>query len=152
MDMATMKRLPTTTRVYWFAHSLGVGVLLTAAICTAIIFFRWPVPLTPIIAVAVTILIIDLLLIPMRQRWYRYAVTPDHCRIEHGRFMHTTTSLSSHQILQTEVSQGPLLRMLGLAEVRFVLVTGGVELAPVAAEEAERIRATILSAPHCEER
>lgn len=136
--------LPTATRAYWVVHTAIVSVVLTSVAVGAKVLFDLPVSIWLILGIAIAVLAADLAFIPMRHRWYRYTVTAQECRITRGRFVQRVTTLATRQILHTEVSQGPILRIFGLAEVRFSLVVGGHDLAPVAAQEAERIRAMLV--------
>lgn len=139
-----LDRLPAETRTYWTIHSIVVAVLLTGVACGVTVVLSMPVPVPFILGLAGFSLAVDLTLIPLRHRWYRYTVTPDECRIVRGRFVLRTVTLAVPQVLHTEISQGPLLRMFGLAEVRLKMVVGGQDIGPVSAPEAARIRRTVL--------
>lgn len=83
-----------------------------------------------------------------RWRWrtYRYDLTSDATEIAHGRVFLRERSIPTRRAFGVEVVQGPLLRALGLVELRIVTVVGTHPLGPVPPDEAERIRTVITGA------
>lgn len=137
--------LPLATRTFWFLESAVSTAFFTLLVIAATLYFQWPIPLWVIASIAAVVFAGDIALNALKHRWYRYDVAADSCRIVQGRFVRSTTTVASPQILHTEIEQGPLLRLFGLAQVRLALVVGSVALAPVAEIEAERIRATLVA-------
>lgn len=140
----TLSTLPASARTYWIVRAFLVALATCLVAVGVVVAFSWPFPVQAIVAVVAAILAVDAVLIPLRHAWYRYSVTPEEFHISRGRFLLHTTTVAVPNILHAEVSQGPLLRLFGLVEVRIKLVVGDHELGPVSPLEAERIRQTIL--------
>lgn len=97
--------------------------------------------------IATTALIIDIAFVHRwRCRTYRYDLTAEATRISHGRVFLRERSIPTNRTFGVEITQGPLLRAFGLAELRIVTVVGSHPLGPVPPLEAERIRAAITGA------
>lgn len=137
-------RLPMQARTYRMVQAIGVALLVTAVACAIVVAFRLPVPVAAVVGVAAAVLGLDLSLIPLRHAWYRYRVTDREFHVSRGRFVLRTITVAVPRILHAEVSQGPLLRVFGLADVRIKMVLGDHDLGPVTAGEAEHIRQVIL--------
>lgn len=73
-----------------------------------------------------------------------YGVSSETVAIARGVMVRTITVIPARQIMNVQVVHGPLLRHLGLVQVRFTTIAGSPTLGPVRPEEADAIRARIL--------
>ncbi|WP_436849207.1 PH domain-containing protein [Streptomyces atriruber] len=141
-------------------RSLLVTVQMTGGVVTAIgvpitLSFQGWVAMGPVIAWAVGL---SLLLIAsgvgldaLRLRHSRYRVGPDRAELRSGILFAKHRSLSRDRIRSVDLVAHPLLRLLGLVEVR--IGTGEqsagqeatLELRPVRRAEGERLRRELLS-------
>lgn len=91
-------------------------------------------------------LVID---IPFVNRWEvrntSYTVTPEVVFIRRGLLVRRTTTLSTAQILNVEIVQGPLLRAFDLVKVRFTCIADVEGITGVTEDAAREIRDTILA-------
>lgn len=135
---------PNAARTYAMVRAILAAVLVTPIIFVVVTVLRVPVSVPVVAVLAGLVLAVDLIFIRLGHPYYRYMVTGREFHVARGRFILTTVTVAVSQILHAEVSQGPLLRLFDLAEVRVKMVVGGHDLGPVAPSEAERIRLTIL--------
>lgn len=70
-------------------------------------------------ALTVVLTVADLIwLIPLRARYFRYALTERGVEIHTGRFLYRRILVPYHQVLYTNVRRGPLLRRYGLESLQ----------------------------------
>lgn len=123
-----------------------VGTPLLAAATLLIPDHTWRTgALIAIVALSVIGLLVD---IPFVNRWEvrntSYTVTPDVVFIRRGLLIRRTTTISTAQILNVEVVQGPLLRAFGLVKVRFTCISEVEGITGITESAAAEIRDIIL--------
>ncbi|MFT4052748.1 MAG: PH domain-containing protein [Microbacterium sp.] len=74
-----------------------------------------------------------------------YSVTGAYVYIARGRLWRRSVVIATPQILNVEISQGPLLRAFGLVSVRLLSIVELEHLGPLERDAAERIRSTVLA-------
>lgn len=94
-------------------------------------------------AAALLILLSNAMLLQLRYRTYRYAVTEREVFVRRGRLIQRSITVATPHVLHAEVTHGPVLRAFGLVKVTVNLVVGEQEIGPVTRQEAERIRQLI---------
>lgn len=103
-----------------------------------------------LIAIAVLTAVGLLVDIPFVNRWEvrntSYTVTPEVVFIRRGLLIRRTTTISTAQILNVEIVQGPLLRAFGIVKVRFTCISETEGITGITEAAAEEIRDTILRA------
>lgn len=77
-----------------------------------------------------------------------YTATESYVYIANGRIVRKSVTIATPHILNVVVLQGPVLRAMGLAGVRFTNLVESDVLGPVTPEEAERIRSVVLRSVH----
>lgn len=119
---------------------------LVAVACLQIPDSGWRI--AALIAVGVLTLATFVVDIPFVNRWEyentTYAVTRDTVFIRRGLLLRRTTTLSTAQILNVEIAQGPLLRAFGLVRVKFACIADVESLTGLSPEAAAEIRDIIL--------
>ncbi|MFV0373287.1 PH domain-containing protein [Microbacterium sp.] len=89
--------------------------------------------------------VLDLVILnPLEIAYTSYTVTADFVYIRRGRFFRRSLVISTAQILNVEIVEGPLLRAFGVVKVSFTCLTEEKSISPVRSQEAERIRALVL--------
>lgn len=74
-----------------------------------------------------------------------YEVTEDAVRLRRGMLLRRDTVISTAQLLNVTIIDGPLLRRYGLAKVAFTTIAHIEPLGPVTAAEALRLRSRALA-------
>lgn len=123
-----------------------VGTPILAAATLLIPDLTWRVWVLAGIGVLTLVgLLVD---IPFVNRWEvrntSYTVTPEVVFIRRGLLIRRTTTISTAQILNVEIVQGPLLRAFDLVKVRFTCIADVEGLSGLTADAAAEIRDTIL--------
>lgn len=75
-----------------------------------------------------------------------YTVTPAYVYLTVGWLWRRSTVISTAQILNVEIVQGPLLRAFDAVSVRFTCISEVEALGPLERDAAEHVRATVLRA------
>jgi membrane protein YdbS with pleckstrin-like domain len=73
-----------------------------------------------------------------------YSVDASQVQVARGKVFRRVVTISTAQILNIEIRQGPLLRHFGLVKVKFICIADVETLGPVSVTAAEAMRHTIL--------
>lgn len=132
----------------------NIRTLILAAILTPLAVaacFQIPSPgwrIAAFVALGVLTLATFAIDIPFVNRWEfqntTYTVTRDTVFIRRGLLLRRTTTISTAQILNVEIAQGPLLRAFGLVKVKFACIADVESLTGLTPQAAETIRDTVL--------
>lgn len=100
--------------------------------------------LTLLAVLTVTSAVTELLFLNrLRVRYTSYTVDPEIIYIARGALIRRRVLIPTRQVLNVESVQGPLLRKLGLAEVRFKSITHVESLGPLDPAAVVAIRRTL---------
>lgn len=130
----------------------GLGtVVVTVALSVATSFIpdpMWRAALWILMAaLAVVSLLVELPWLNRKQVEHTsFMVTPDFVYITRGWLWRRSMVISTAQILNVEVVQGPLLRAFDVVSVRFTCISEIEGLGPLERDAAELVRATVLRA------
>lgn len=145
---ASLTSLPD--RALRYAHTrtiLTTTTALTLALVAATLLEGRPRMALVVLGVPVIVLlgVLDALLFnPLQHRWTGYYVKPEAINLATGRLFRSVTTIDGTKVLAIDVTQGPLLRSMGLAVVRFRCLTEMPALGPIGLAEAERIRSALI--------
>ncbi|MFW0772909.1 PH domain-containing protein [Paenarthrobacter nitroguajacolicus] len=142
--------LPPAALRYLMIRSVAEVLITGILACGLIILLvppSWSAPcLLAMVVLIAAGLIIDVPIVSrLTIRHTSYEVDKDAVRIKRGFVVSKDTVLSTAQILNVSVIEGPLLRQGGLAKVRFVTLHHVEPLGPVERTVAEEIRRQALS-------
>ncbi len=149
-DLGSEQRLPRGALTYVRVRSLielvaGAAVLGAGA---ALI----PEPMWRVVAIAVLCgltvigLAIELPIIDrLRGERLSFSVRPDVITLSRGAVFRRVTIIPTRQVLNVEITEGPLLRHAGFVVVRFTSITVTPSLGPITRRTAQRIREIVLS-------
>lgn len=127
----------------------GLEALLVVIVAVLVIVTVVPGNVRPISTAAVVgfaglTAIIDIPFIdPARTRSVSFGLEGDFLRIRHGIFVRQDIVLPTDRILNITVVQGPILRVFGLAKIRFATISHFVPLGPLDVDEALRFRGEV---------
>ncbi|WP_326967155.1 PH domain-containing protein [Arthrobacter sp. CG_A4] len=142
--------LPPVALKYLTVRST-VEVLVTGGLACGLALWLvpgdWRLPTLVVMAILIVAgLIVDVPIVSrLTMRYTSYHVGPDAVRIKRGFLLSKDTVLSTAQILNVSIIEGPLLRRFGLAKVRFVTLNHVEPLGPVERSVALEIRRQALS-------
>lgn len=128
-----------------------VEVLATGALACGLALWLvpggWRLPTIVVMAILMIAgLIVDVPIVSrLTMRHTSYHVGADAVRIKRGFLLSKDTVLSTAQILNVSIIEGPLLRRFGLAKVRFTTLNHVEPLGPVERGVAVEIRRQALS-------
>jgi membrane protein YdbS with pleckstrin-like domain len=80
----------------------------------------------------------------LRMQYTTYSVDASQVQVARGKVFRRVVTISTAQILNIEIRQGPLLRHFGLVKVKFICIADVETLGPVSVTAAEAMRHTIL--------
>lgn len=80
----------------------------------------------------------------LRMQYTTYSVDASQVHIARGKVFRQAVTISTAQIFNIEIRQGPLLRHFGLVKVKFICIADVEPLGPLTTTAAETIRNTIL--------
>lgn len=128
-----------------FEVILGGGVLAAGVLLLAPDGWKWP--LLALLAVLTIVgLVVEIPLINrVIMRHTTYQVDDDAVRIRRGFLISRDIVISTAQILNVTIIEGPLLRHHGLVTVRFLSIDHVEPLGPLDHEEALRLRSRALA-------
>ncbi|MFE4194712.1 PH domain-containing protein [Paenarthrobacter sp. NPDC056912] len=142
--------LPPVALRYLMIRST-VEVLTTGTLLCGLVLWlvpgSWSAPSIAVMAILIAAgLIVDVPIVSrLTMRHTSYAVDTDAVRVKRGFLLSKDTVLSTAQILNVAIIEGPLLRRFGLAKVRFTTLNHVEPLGPVERGVAEEIRREALS-------
>lgn len=128
-----------------------IEVLMTGALACGLALWlvpgSWRMPTLVIMAILIIAgLIVDVPIVSrLTMHHTSYQVGADAVRIKRGVLLSKDTVLSTAQILNVSIIEGPLLRRFGLAKVRFTTLNHVEPLGPVERGVAVEIRRQALS-------
>ncbi|MBP2436605.1 PH domain-containing protein [Microbacterium amylolyticum] len=94
---------------------------------------------------AIVVMALDILVINVRLiRSVRYTIDAQSLRIRRGLLIKQEMELPLRHVISVSIVQGPMLRRLGLAKVRFMTIAQPQVLGPVDVLTAEKIRASVV--------
>lgn len=143
-------KLPRVALKYLMVHAalevLGVGLVSSMALFW-LLPVDWKLPALAVMMVLIIMgLIVDVPIISrLTMRYTSYHVDSDAVRISRGILFSKDMVLSTAQILNISIVDGPLLRKFGLAKVRFTTLNHVEPLGPVSLENAIAIRQEALA-------
>lgn len=141
-------RLPRGALGYVNIRSLLGVVVLTVVLAVAlpiIVPAEWRTMVLVGAGLVVVIgTVIDLIVNRLAVRATVYGVTPDFVRIRRGVLVTSDTVIPAAQIMNISVIEGPVLRRLGMARLRFTCIAHVEPLGPLSVDEALRVRDVLL--------
>lgn len=147
-DSTVLRPLDPRVRVLWWT----VGALAAVPPLAIVLLLAWTVPLPgppwAVPAAAAAGLAVGVAAAsPLRYARWRFAVTAEHLRIRRGVVWVRETVIPLRRLQFVDTRQGPLTRLLGLAEVVVHTAAPGVSghLVGLDAGEAERLRERLAS-------
>ena len=129
-----------------------VEVLMTGVLACGLALWLvpagWKLPVLVVLAILILIgLVIDVPIVSrLTMRHTSYHVGADAVRIRRGFLLSRDTVLSTAQILNVSIVEGPLLRRFGLAKLKFTTLNHVEPLGPVERGVAMELRRQALSA------
>ncbi|AFG36259.1 PH domain-containing protein [Spirochaeta africana] len=132
--------LSPRAKTVWAVRSAVIGLGISGATAAAAILW-WPQPgvLTGIAAggaLLVLWLVSGSVMVPqVRWRIWRYRIDPDRIQLRRGLLIRTHASIPAARVQHADTSQGPLLRLFGLARVQ-IFTAGSTHEIPVLPEAA----------------
>lgn len=107
-----------------------ITVLLTASVSGVVAWFVFEplrVILAIILLVVATAIIFEIQIMNrLRVRNTSFTVTGDEIYIVRGLLVRRFTSIATSQVLNVEITEGPILRRFGLVKIRFTHAPAGV--------------------------
>ena len=125
--------------------SIVTGLVL-CAVCVPFIlmgtWFGWPA-----LAVAVVIGVVLLVLAPRRVRSIGYVLRPDDLLFKRGIMWHRVVAIPYGRMQLIDVNRGPVARLLGLSELKFVTAAAstGVTIPGLPEKVADELRDRLVS-------
>lgn len=137
LDFRTVSPRLATVRVV--SSLIGVAPLLIAAALGAVLLAKW---LWIVFAALLVLSLWILWLIPRQVRAMRYALSDDEFCIRRGVMFRSLTLIPYGRIQYVEVSEGPIARKFGIAEIQLHTASASTDatLNGVPVEEAARLR------------
>jgi membrane protein YdbS with pleckstrin-like domain len=123
-----------------------VGGVIAAAIATALWFMaRWPLAWIALIVIAVVV-IVALIIAPRRARAIGYVLRDDDLLMRRGIMFQRFVAVPYGRMQLIDMNRGPVARILGLAELRFVTAAAAtnVSIPGLPESEAVRLRDTLV--------
>ncbi|CAD6006036.1 PH domain-containing protein [Agreia sp. COWG] len=98
------------------------------------------------VGVAVAITVVMFFVAPRRVRSYGYQLRADDLLFRRGIMFHRVVSVPYGRMQLIDINRGPVARLLGLAELRFVTAAAatGVTLPGLADADADALRDTLV--------
>ena len=126
-----------------------ITVLLTASVSGVVAWFVFEslrvMILAIILLVVATAIIFEIQIMNrLRVRNTSFTVTGDEIYIVRGLLVRRFTSIATSQVLNVEITEGPILRRFGLVKIRFTCIADVEPLGPVTPVMAETIRSAVL--------
>jgi uncharacterized protein len=125
--------------------SILTGLVL-CAICVPFLllqtWFAWPA-----LGVAIVVGIVLLILAPRRVRAIGYALRPDDLLFKRGIMWHRVVAVPYGRMQLIDVNRGPVARLLGLAELKFVTAAAstGVTIPGLPESTADELRDRLVA-------
>jgi uncharacterized protein len=121
---------------------LGLMAVVVASLLGGGIFpSGWTIWVGLVVVVLLVVDVVDVaILVPVRHRWYRFAVTDTAVRVRTGRIYRTDLTVPRDKILYVELRQGPLARHLGLVSLRLGTISEGHDIGPVTVTRAAQLK------------
>lgn len=117
---------------------VGVGTL------TPVVPDRWRQWALVVAGLALVVTVLEaVVLIPLRYRFYRYALLPDRIVVERGRLWRRRQVLPLARVLSCESRRGPVLDRYDLRMVKVGTIVDGCSIGPLTREEAAAFEAAI---------
>jgi putative membrane protein len=142
---------PERLHPFYLMTGLGRRLRGVAGAYAAMIYLAAKGLLTAAIIGAVALLLISLCLLFLHWKRFAYRVGPSEIRIDSGILTRTHRSIPFDRVQDVDVIQGPLMRLLGLATVKFE--TGGSGSGPgggadgqlqvISLERAQQLRSLV---------
>lgn len=145
-----LRRLAPRVRTLWLIGGLlsTLPWVVTAAVVDLLLPVDLPVPTGVLTGVVFAALIAMVLItVPVRYRRWAYAVREDELWIRRGLVEITTTVIPFRRLQFVDTRQGPLERLLGLAEVVVHTASPGTagRLVGLQLTDAERLRDHLMT-------
>ncbi len=130
---------PKLATVRVVSSLIGFAPLLIAAAVTAVLLTKW---LWIAFAVVAALTVWVLWLIPRQVRAMAYGIGPEEFLVRKGVMFRSLTLIPYGRIQYVEVSEGPIARAYGIAEIKLHTASAETDatLNGVPAEEAARLR------------
>ncbi|CAN5122529.1 PH domain-containing protein [soil metagenome] len=148
--VVSMRRLDPRVRVFWALSGLlsSIPWVITALVIDLVLPIDLPTPTGVLtLGVAGFFLLLSLGSVPLRYRAWAYAVGDRELWIRRGLLSVATTVIPYRRLQFTDTRQGPLERMMGLAEVIVHTASPGTSgrLVGLAVADAEALRDHLAS-------
>lgn len=142
-------RLPSSALRYVNLRSMVEIAVLAVGVTAAVVLFVPPAwRLAAWIVLAISVMVgaaVDVPIINRLQvRSTSFEVTHDAVYIRRGILLRRDTIISTAQLLNVTVVDGPLLRRYGLVKVAFATIAHVEPLGPLTADHAEQLRSLAL--------
>ncbi len=136
--------LPRSARSYWVVSAIVTWGIVAGVLTGCVLWFRWPIWWWLPLAGWAVIVLAELAFLAVRYRHYRYRISDLELSVTQGRLVSRQITTAVPQILHTELSQGPIQRLYSLVTFKAQQASGSVDVGPITAEEAERLRQLVL--------
>ncbi|MCU1546222.1 MAG: hypothetical protein JWP30_1322 [Homoserinimonas sp.] len=137
---ATWRRVSSQFIVAELITGLGFWLIVAlATIVLHVIGFAWAWWVT---ALAVTIVLVEAIIIPRQVRSYGYQLRADDLLFRRGIMFLRVVAVPYGRMQLVDINRGPLSRALGLSELKFVTAAAstGVVIPGLNAPDAEQLR------------
>lgn len=104
----------------------------------------WIYILTGYFGILLFILLIYLIIVPIRYKYFRYEITDDDIIVQKGFFFRSITYVPINKIQHIETEQGPFLRQSNLMELVVHTAATTHKIAGLSVEETLHLRAQII--------
>jgi membrane protein YdbS with pleckstrin-like domain len=145
-DESLDERLPANALRAWRIESALGGSALAVGLAVLLLFLPVSSPALALMLfslLAASLLVETAFLTPRRFDRYSYSVRPEYVAIRRGVVIRVSTTLPTDKILYVQVSRGPVLKALGLANVNFGTIGEPIKVGPITLARAERLQAEI---------
>lgn len=129
-----------------------IGVLIAAAVGVVLLVVRQrsgevPIMVIAVLAAVVVLMLVSALLAFRRVRAIGYVLREDDLLFRRGILFERVVAVPYGRLQLVDVTRGPLLRALGLANLKFVTASAatGVQLPGLRLEDAEALRDRLVA-------
>lgn len=122
------------------------GLVMTAIALVPLVLFEWSLGWIPPVAVGAFSLL-TIALTPRRVRSIGYQLRPDDLLFKRGIMWKRTVAVPYGRMQLVDINRGPIARLVGLSELKFVTAAAatGVVIPGLAEAVAEELRDTLVA-------
>ncbi|KRM75202.1 PH domain-containing protein [Secundilactobacillus collinoides] len=147
--MSHWEQLPLKMKTVWRLSAIGSAIawlVILAILFVCHTIWHWPLWIMAVIlGLGVIEVIVELVIIPYRYRFWRYHIADKAVEIERGFFFHKQTAIPINRIQNVTLEAGPLLQWQQLKAVSIETASTTHEIEAVLPHTAEHLKQQIIA-------